>query len=143
MIEKYLQVCGLLEQVGTGESHLDQIQKIVQKPDFQYDVLSCPNFLTNLFLACSYWLDKELFDERCLYERCHKVASPHLKMLDIGATLIDKGFPLEYHPQKYEQNGPKHLAPYVKTFVEQCHKRHAFLCGLKTNQLASIQKVRN
>lgn len=145
MIEKYLEVCNLLDCLGHFHPNLDAIQKIIQQPDFRYEAYEFSNMLTNTFLASSYWLDRELFDESCLYKKTSQTTSPHLKLLDIGCTLIDKGFPLEYDSRKYEENGVNQLAPYVKTFVEQCHKRHAFLnkSKRKTKLILPIQKVRN
>ena len=129
MIEKYLEICDLLEKIGFGESYLDAIYQKVKSPDFRYKEEDFPEIVTSALLASSYWLDTELFDESCLYKTNYKnVQSPkHLKMLDIGCALIDKGFPIEYIPEHYAQTGPHQLGGYVKTFVEQCHKRHAFL----------------
>ena len=127
MIERYLKICELLEQLGSNQSHLDQVQSIIQKSDFRYDPLSRPDFLVNLFLASSYWLDTELFDESCLYKTDHKNTSAHLKMLDIGCTLIDKGFSLKYYLQHYNHTASNQLGGYIKTFANQCYKRHAFL----------------
>ena len=127
MIEKYLEICELLDQIGDMKVHLDLAHQRIKSPDFYYSPEECPEILTNTFLACSYWLDKELFDESCLYKKdCNHISS-HVKMLDIGCTLIDKGFTLEYDPTHYKQNGLHQLGGYVKTFAEQCHKRHAFL----------------
>lgn len=129
MIEKYIEVCELLDEIGPMSSCLDEVHKKIKSPDFHYNSEEYPEILTGTFLAYSYWLDRELFDESCLYETDYNKAPSevHLRMLDIGCTLIDKGFPLEYEPEKYAQNGPHQLGGYVKTFVEQCHRRHAFL----------------
>ena len=129
MLEKYLEVCDLLEKIGFEGYHLNSIYQKVKSPDFQYKKEDLPEILICTFLASSYWLDMELFDESCLYKMDYKnvLSQKHLKMLDIGCTLIDKGFPIEYIPENYTQTGPHQLGGYVKTFVEQCHKRHAFL----------------
>ena len=128
MLEKYLEICDLIDLYGTKESRWDIIYQKIKAPDFQYKTEEFPEILVSTFLASSYWLDTELFDEKCIYKTDHKnVDSSHLKMLDIGCILIDKGFPLEYDPEKHMHIGPHQLGGYVKTFVEQCHKRHAFL----------------
>ena len=62
--------------------------------------------------------------------------------MDIGCALMDKGFPLEYHPEKYKEKGPDQLAPYVKAFVEQCRKRRAFLRTPKTRHVPLVQRLK-
>ncbi|MBR6231532.1 MAG: hypothetical protein IKQ99_00350 [Alphaproteobacteria bacterium] len=131
MIEKYITICNLLELTGPAFPHLEQVQTIIRQPDFRYEKNECPEILENVFLASSYWLDRELFDESYLYrKKNHHLTSTqevHLTMTDIGSTLIDKGFSIEYIPEEYIEIGPHHLAEYVKTFAEQCHKRNTFL----------------
>ena len=82
-------------------------------------------------MESSYWLDRELFEESCLYktktQNLSNQQKVHLQMVDIGVALLDKGFPLKFEPQKYTQQGPNQLASYVKTFAEQCHRRQQFL----------------
>ena len=131
MIEKYTTICFLLEEPGDIISRLNKIKQIIRHPGFIYDKNSHPEILENTFLASSYWLDQELFEESYLY----KMKKPyllgmqklHLRMVDIGVTLLDKGFPLKFEPEKYAQTGPHQLATCVKVFAEQCHKRHHFL----------------
>ena len=106
MIEKSTKrICELLDQLGSFGTRLDLILEIVQNPDFCYEPSPYSKVLTNRFVVSSYWLDRELFDESYLYQQEMQDLFPmqkaHLKMLDIGGVLIDKGFPLEYHPQKY------------------------------------------
>ena len=131
MIEKYLEICNLLDCLGQFNPNLDTIQKIIQQPDFRYAPYEFPEILTNTLSASSYWLDQELFDERYLYKKENKNLSSlqeaHLKMLDIGVTLLNKGFPLKYDPEHFSEPGVTQLGNYVKTFIEQCHKRKAFL----------------
>ena len=132
MIRKYIEICDLLNEPGPEMPRLEYIQKIIQDSHFKYQKEAFPEVLTDTLAQSSYWLDTDLFDERCLYQKDPQKSSKpvqriHLKLLDIGSALMDKGFPLEYHPEKYNQKGPQQLAPYVKTFIEQCHKRHAFL----------------
>ena len=132
MIEKHvIRMCELLDRLGSFGTRLDLIREIIQAPDFCYESSPYSEMLTNRFMASSYWLDRELFDESYLYQKKTQGLFPmqkaHLEMLDIGGELLDKGFPLVYRPEKYTEKGPHHLAGYVKTFVEQCHKRHAFL----------------
>ena len=133
MIEKYIEISDLLNQMGDPMPHLEKIQKIIQDPDFRCEKKAFPEVLVDIFLNSSYWLAQELFDESYLYREKDRnlngMQSLHLKMTDIGSALIDKGFPVEYHPEKYNQKGPSELAGYAKTFAEQCHKRHAFLHG--------------
>ena len=133
MIEKYIEISDLLNQMGDPMPHLEKIQKIIQDPDFRCEKKAFPEVLVEVFLNSSYWLAQELFDESYLYRKkdqnLHGMQSLHLKMTDIGSALIDKGFPVEYQSEKYTQKGPAELAGYAKTFAEQCHKRHAFLHG--------------
>ena len=148
MIEKYARrMCELLDQLRSFGTRLELIHEIVQARDFCYEPSPYSEMLTNSFMASSYWLDRELFDESYLYlqktQDLFPMQKAHLEMLDIGGELLDKGFPLVYRPEKYTEEGPHHLAGYVKTFVEQCHKRHAFLNKIKTNQISPIQKVRD
>ena len=132
MIEKYFEICKLID--GAQESlmsRLEKIQKIIQDPNFKYQKEACPQIMTGTLASSSYWLRLDFFDESCLCQKKPKdeIQQLHLKLLDIGCALIDKGFPLEYHSEKYKERGPDQLGPYVKAFVEQCHKRHAFLHG--------------
>ena len=130
MIEKYIQIANLLDQAGPMGSRLDSIKEIIQRPDFKYEKKSFPEIFTDTLALSSYWLHMELFDERCLYKIDLKNLTgeqeDHLKMLDIGCLLIDKGFPLKFQPRAgAEMNAG--IADYARTFMEQCHKRHAFL----------------
>lgn len=131
MIEQYIQICELLDSIGHFKPRLEMVQEIIQKPDFQYNPLECPKILTRTFICSSYWLDKELFDESYLYKKnlqnLSSMQQNHMQMINIGALLLSKGFPLEYEQEKMNIDGPKNLIPYAKTFVEQCHKRKAFL----------------
>lgn len=131
MIEKYGQICYLLEELGNFDARFNEIEKIIQSPNFRYEKKDFPEILEDTFLRSSYWLRTELFDESYLYQtepsQLQGEQHAHIRMLDVGATLIDKGFPLEYHPEQYQKKGPDVLAPYVKAFSEQCHKRHDFL----------------
>ena len=131
MLEKYIEICELLDCLGQFHPRLDIVQKMVQQPDFHYDKFACPEFLTNTLMVSSYWLDRELFDETYLYKKENQNLLPmqqaHLKMVDIGVLLLDKGFPLKYDAENFLQNDPHQLGGYAKVFVEQCHKRHDFL----------------
>ena len=139
MIRKYVKICSLLEKLGQPIPRLEQVQQIIQDPGFKYQKMPFSEILTDTLARSSYWLRTELFDESYLYQKDSKnlsteVQLTHLKLLDIGCTLMDKGFPLEYHPEKYKEKGPDQLAGYVKTFVEQCHKRRNFLNGKITHR---------
>lgn len=150
MIEKYINICYLLEQLGPPMPRLEQIQKIIQDPNFKYQKEAFPEILTDTLAQSTYWLRTELFDESYLYQKDPQKLSTaiqlsHLKLLDIGCALMDKGFPLEYRQEKYEQKGPDQLAGYVKAYIEQCHKRHRFLNKKNAShkkQLSDIQKVK-
>ena len=91
MIEKYIDICNLLDCFGHFHPNLDAIQRIIRQPDFRYDPYESPEILTDTFLNSSYWLDSELFDESCLYKKekqnLPSVQQIHIKMLDIGAVL--------------------------------------------------------
>ena len=145
MLEKYFEICKLIDDAQESlMSRLEKIQKIIQDPNFKYQKEACPQIMTGTLASSSYWLRLDFFDESCLYQKKSKdgIQQLHLKLLDIGSALIDKGFPLEYHPEKYKEQGPDQLAPYVKAFVEQCHKRHAFL-HKEIKQISPMQKVRD
>lgn len=146
MFKKYLQICSLLEEIGPCQPRLAKIQHLIQNPDFQYDEKSAPHILTDTFLASSYWLDQELFDDSYLYGKgktnLTAMQKAHLTMTDIGATLLDKGFSLEYTPEEFSQDGKAQLAPYVKTFSEQCHKRRNFLANQNQSDLSFLPRVR-
>ena len=133
MFEKYIKICELLDCLEPSHPRLDIVRQMIQQPDFHYDKLACPEFLTNTLMMSSYWLDHELFDESYLYKKedqnLSAMQQTHLKMVDIGVLLLDKGFPLKYNVEDFLQIGPHQLGGYVKTFAEQCHKRYAFLHG--------------
>ncbi len=133
---KYAQIYSLLEEQGPFVPRLEKIRQIIQQPDFKYDQQAGPEILESIFLHSSYWLRLDLFDESYLYKNDPQNLLPiqklHLQMVDIGVSLLNKGFPLEFKPERYTQNGLDILAPYAKAFSEQCHKRHAFLNSIKT-----------
>ena len=135
MLKKYIQICNLLDDIGPFQPRLKAVQEMVRSPDFVYQKKSSPHILTGTFARSSYWLDKELFDETCLYankdDDLTSGQQTHILMLDIGSDLISKGFPMEYQPNDYAPKGPDQIAPYVKVFIEQCHKRHTFLSSKK------------
>ncbi len=139
MQKEYYQIYLLLNELDQWEARLDKIQRIVKRPTFQYKKENGADIILSMFLKSSYWLDQELFNEDYLYNKNNQSLLPtqntHLKMLDIGCTLIDKGFPLKYNETEYTATGPNQLGAYVKTFVNQCHKRHNFLnSNLNKNQ---------
>ena len=146
MIEKYIHICDLLDCLGAFPPRLDIVQQMIKQPDFCYIPYESPEILTDTFLASSYWLDKELFDETYLYKRNTENLSPmqktHLKMVDIGVDLLEKGFPLKYNPDKFVAQGPRQLSEYVKTFAEQCRKRRAFLRTQKTRHVPLVQRLK-
>lgn len=151
MIEEYKKIYNLLDFVGSAWfTRLETIQEIIHAPEFRYKREEGADLVLSIFLKSCYWLDSGLFDETYLYQKDNSNLFPiqkiHLKMLDIGSSLIDKGFPLKYYSEEYQKRGPDQLGGYVKTFVEQCHKRYAFLhrkISHKKNNLSniSIQKI--
>ena len=146
MLKKYIQICNLLDDIGPFLTRLKVVQEVVRSPDFVYQTDSHPQILTNILAYSSYWLDKELFDESCLYaKRVDDLTTDqkiHLLMLDIGSDLISKGFPMKYCPDGYVQKGSNQIAPYVKAFMEQCHKRYNFLSSRKiTHQKYPFKEI--
>ena len=131
MQNKYMYICNLLDQIGPVSPRLDLIHKMIKSPDFIYRKEEHPEMMMKTLAESSYWLDQELLDESYLYQKEIQKLSPmqqaHLKMIDIGCLLMEKGFPLEYHTEDFTALGPNQLAPYVQIFVEQCHKRKSFL----------------
>lgn len=147
MIEKYLQICNLLDQIGPIKPRLDMVQRIIQSPDFKYQKEAFPEILTDTLAQSSYWLDAELFDESYLRQKSGENLSAtqqaHLKMLDIGIFLMEKGFPLKHNSEKFNDTGKSNLAPYAETFIRQCHQRNAFLHEKKVSVFPSFQKTKD
>ena len=131
MRNQYYQIYSLLDQLESWNPRLDKIQHIIRRPDFHYSKKDGGDFILNMFLRSSYWLDKEVFVEDYLYKKRKQDLLPmqkaHLKMVDIGVALLEKGFPIKYNPSEYNHVGPDQLGNYVETFIKQCHKKYAFL----------------
>ena len=143
LLDKYLKLAHLLNKEESWLPRLEKVHETVLQPDFQYDAKSGAHIFIANFIQTSYWLDTELFDESYIYTKGYsdavrkenlgylEVRYAHLKMVDIGVSLLDKGFPLEYNRDDYRvsENGNDFLniAHWVKTFVKQCHKKHS-LC---------------
>ena len=131
MKETYFKIYILLEQLGNPIPRLEMVDRIVRQSSFKYKKEDGADLVQALFLRSCYWLDKELFDETYLYKKSQQTLSSiqnhHLKMVNIGAILLEKGFPLNYNTLEYTAQGPNQLGNYVKIFIEQCHKQHAFL----------------
>ena len=125
---KYYQVCRLADADGPWEPRLNEIRAIIQRPDFEYKKEYGADIAVRAITRSSYWLDKELFNESYLYQKqkqnLFELQPIHFELVDIGAFLLSKGFPIKYNPEEYAEKGPDQLAPYVKEFVKQCHKRY-------------------
>ena len=149
MKKVYFEIYTLLEQLGNPLDRWKKIHQIVRQPDFQYRKEDGADFIISLFLKNSYWLDKELFDESYLYQKNNQnllsAQNIHLEMVNIGASLLDKGFPLEYNPDEYSSLGPNQLGNYVQTFVKQCHHKYAVLHGENAKKKVNVlpQKLQN
>ena len=141
MQKKYYQIYNLLDQLDQWPQRLKQIRKVVQKPDFQYEKEDGADLILGIFLRSSYWLDRELFDESYLYRRKKQKLSlmqeAHFQMVEIGAALLGKGFPLRYNSSEYSDLGPNQLRTYVKIFVKQCQKKA--LLGKKVSHKSQVQ----
>ena len=126
----YLDIVFLSQQPSPYIPRLYRMRKIIQKPDFRYNGEDDADYMVRVFLGSSYWLDKELLDEDYLYEKelskQHTVMQTvHFQMVDIGALLLKKGFPLEWDFDMSSTNaGLNQLTPYAKTFAKQCRKRY-------------------
>lgn len=146
MQKAYRQIYLLLEELSQWNPRLDKIREIIQQPGFQYEKEEGADMISTIFVRTSYWLDKELFDDSYLYQKEKQKLLPfqtaHLKLVDIGAILLSKGFPLIYDPSAHTALGPNQLGPYVKTFVEQCHKRYALFYG-KISHKDNIRRPQN
>ena len=147
--EDYFHISQLAGEASPWLPRLNQIRKIVQKPDFRYSEEDGADFMLTSFLGSSYWLDKELFNEDYLYKKEFKGVHTafqeiHFQMVDIGALLLKKGFPLKYDPSIYRDPGPDQLGPYVKAFVKQCHKRYNLFYGkiAHKNQINALTNER-
>jgi len=130
--EKYYLIQQLSDQIGPLKPRLDLIYRLVKMPSFVYDKNqnSLP-FLESL-TASSYWLDQELFDTTAINQRIQSAKTTecyaHIKLLEIGSALLDKGFPLNQEALSVAlKNKKTPLYSWAKTFLEQCHKRNAFL----------------
>jgi hypothetical protein len=125
---KYYQICRLADADGPWEPRLNEIRTIIQQPDFTYKKEFGADIAIGAIIRSSYWLDKELFNESYLYQKqkqdLFELQPIHFELVDIGAFLLSKGFPIRYNPEEYTEKGPDQLAPYVKEFVKQCHKRY-------------------
>ena len=125
---KYYQICRLADADGPWEPRLNEIRAIIQQPDFEYKKECGADIAVSAITRSSYWLDKELFNESYLYQKqkqnLFELQPIHFELVDIGAFLLSKGFPIKYNPEEYAEKGPDQLAPYVKEFVKQCHKRY-------------------
>ncbi len=128
MKQEYFQILDLLQEQGNALPRYEKIHEIIQQPCFQYEQGSVADFVLDVFLKSSYWLDRELFDDAYLYSKEGQNLLPtqrlHLKMVDIGVSLMNKGFPIKYNPSEYTQHGPDQLKPYIETFVKQIHNKH-------------------
>ena len=112
----------LTDQVGSPTSPLTLLYKIVQMPSFTYRPGQAANrFLLHL-ASSSYWLDQELFDERLFQKKTLNSLNgdqqAHKELLDIGSTLIDKGFPLS--DLKIEMAAENPMINWIKAYVRQC-----------------------
>ena len=127
--QEYFQLLDLLQEQSNPLPRYEKIYDIVQQPHFQYEKSAATDFVLGVFLKSGYWLDRELFDESYLYSKENQNLSAsqmvHIKMVDIGVSLMDKGFPVQYNPSEYTHLGVDQLGPYVKVLVEQIHKKHA------------------
>ena len=99
MKQDYFQILDLLQEQSDALSRYEKIHDIVQQPHFRYEKDRAGDFVLGVFLKSGYWLDRELFDESYIYSKENQNLSPshlvHLKMVDIGVSLVDKGFPVQ------------------------------------------------
>ena len=130
LAKDYIDIIFLSQETGPYTPRLYQMREIIEKPDFRYSKEDGADDMLIVFLGSSYWLDKELLDEDYLYKKdlpkqhtgMQKV---HFLMVDMGALLLKKGFPLEWDWDMLSSGlGMDQVTPYAKAFARQCHKRY-------------------
>lgn len=119
----YHLVSQLTDQIGPWYPRLLLLEKIVKMPSFTYHpTLPARHFLFSL-AASSYWLDSQLFDESLFQKTARDTLFPeqqeHKKLLEIGSTLIDKGFPLK--DLIHDTNDPQPMVHWINTYIRQCY----------------------
>ena len=130
LAKDYIDIIFLSQEPGPYMPRLCRMREIIQKSDFRYSKEDGADDMAYAFLGSSYWLDKELLDEDYLYKKDlpkqHTVMQKvHFLMVDMGALLLKKGFPLEWDWDILSSGlGMDQVTPYAKTFAKQCHKRY-------------------
>ena len=129
---KYFRVMQLLDDANPWLPRLNLVRQIVSAPSFIYDEHQNPRPFLRVFLYSAYWLDQELFDTRVIRQRrCHSNLTgsqqAHMRLLDIGHILIEKGFPLEKNLIPKQSNPYNPTSNWAHVFLEQCLERHVFL----------------
>ena len=119
----YHLVSQLTDQIGPWYPRLFLLEKIVKMPSFTYHpTLPARHFLFSL-AASSYWLDNQLFDESLFQKNARDTLPPeqqeHKKLLEIGSTLISKGFPLK--DLMHDTNDPQPMVHWINTYIRQCY----------------------
>lgn len=144
---KYFDVMQLLDDIGPWSPRLNLVHKMVSAPDFLYNEHINPSPFLYMVLHSAYWLDRELFDTRVVRQRyCRSNLTEeqkvHIKLLDIGCILMEKGFPLEQVAQKNTGNN-KFIDTWAHVFFDQCKERQAFLKQYRCTHQRPPRKASN
>jgi len=136
ILKKYSSVIQLVDACGPWNERLKQIHRIVMDPSFTFNECPFASFLSVMLANSSYWLDKELFDTSVVKKdltdkELTGIQKAHLYLLDIGSTLMGKGFPL--NQETIDKFVPKDspLYSWSKNFLIQCNKRNTWLKNTK------------
>lgn len=127
---KYFSVVHLLDEIGPWDKRLESVYHIVKAPTFSYVKSPTATYLSAALANSSYWLSDELFNEEAIQKDLDDKTlqgeqKAHVWLLEIGSTLIDKGFPLKPGIENIYWQKTSPLYTYAKTFVMQCQKRNA------------------
>lgn len=120
--QHYFLAAQLTDQIDIWLPRLTLLDKIVQMPSFIYRPGQAANRFLLYLASSSYWLDQDLFDESLFQKNksgsLNVSQQIHKKLLDIGSTLIDKGFPLSDLKTDILAKTP--MTHWIATYIRQC-----------------------
>ena len=141
-----MSIVHLLDEIGPWYDRLKSVHRMIKAPDFLYAESPMAMYLSALLVNSSYWLDTELFNESVIQKALTDKTITgeqklHALLLDIGSTLIDKGFPLKQEMVDTFCPKTSPVYSYTKTFLIQCYKRNDWLKGAKIVSHKNISPV--
>ena len=131
-----MSVIQLLDGIGPWTKRLAFVHRMVKEDKFFYAQSPMAIYLLATLVNSSYWLDGELFNEDVIQKALNDKTlnaeqKAHLYLLDIGSTLMDKGFPLNQEMLDRFCAKESPLYSYAKNFLIQCHQRNAWMKNKK------------